>query len=1021
LSQFHALGTFIALDFETTGLSPEFDTIIEIGAIRFDAGVETARYSTLVNPKRQVSPEISQLTGISNQDLLSAPSLDAVRKDFARFLTSDDDGRQFPIMAHNAGFEKAFLHHIFGTTSGSTSSSTSSSESSSASRFGGNNSDDNYVSDDSDDNAYVAPPMLDTKDLLALMYPLAPSLSLEAFIRDFGIRDFEHHRGLQDALDMIDVVKKLDAELSKPEFASLCAIVEYWFGTDKNTGKSTGKKAGKLETENTSWLWRSFFAGRHKDEPLPDYRNFKEIYGAIERSDLPTKLAEAPLRLGDPSFFAPAFSNYQLRSAQQTMAERASRTLNDGGIYVAEAGTGTGKTLAYLTAALSALAADASSPVVVSTHTKALQNQFLDQELPRIQALFGVPELRAVALKGMSNYACLRKVSEALPEDERLFGTSTDALFAGAFLTRWLDQTLEGEVDELPRPLHDYAIIKNVSNDSRADFRDCTRHQCSFYEECFFFKKQWQAQSAHILAVNHSLLLTYPKSYPAFDRLVVDEADELPVEAVEAFSGVASQSRIRETLHELSDQFGVLSAVYGEVQVFSKDTKKAKQSSSASPTTLPNLSHIWGLGTRSKEILATLNTLMAEVRRDDVFTIQATLSDAKFSQDQRVRLLDGLENLRVLLREVVIVAEKTFKAAVALSPSEATPAMKDLQYRWEDGEKIEKILADFLEQNERKAALYVRIEKFEWSVVVSPYNIGELFAENVGRKLHAAVFASATISSTRDMKDFNKALGLNLFGTEDSPKALSSSRFESPFDYRNNSQIVFLKNFPSNAQPQFAQRSAEFIAEAARKLGGRTLVLFTSKARLQQVHKALFGLLNASNIDLFSHGITSPSQIKCVEQFKRSRAAVLMGARGLWKGVDIPGDDLQCLVLEKMPYAVPNPYTKGLQDALVLQYSDDARKRGEQPDSKRLGAMAWNEVDKPLMFQAFRQMFGRLIRTETDRGIMYVLDSQLQSGTLSNRHKQLLELLPSVPYKLADANPALDEIELMRLAKPQQR
>jgi ATP-dependent DNA helicase DinG len=139
----------------------------------------------------------------------------------------------------------------------------------------------------------------------------------------------------------------------------------------------------------------------------------------------------------------------------------------------------------------------------------------------------------------------------------------------------------------------------------------------------------------------------------------------------------------------------------------------------------------------------------------------------------------------------------------------------------------------------------------------------------------------------------------------------------------------------------------------------------------------------------------------------------LMGARGLWKGVDIPGEDLQCLVLEKMPYAVPNPFTKGLQDLLVKTYEEEAYERGEQPDARRCSQLAWNDVDKPLMFQAFRQMFGRLIRTETDKGVMFVLDSQLQNNTLSPRHKQLLELLPDVPYSLAAPEMALRELNFL--------
>ena len=257
------------------------------------------------------------------------------------------------------------------------------------------------------------------------------------------------------------------------------------------------------------------------------------------------------------------------------------------------------------------------------------------------------------------------------------------------------------------------------------------------------------------------------------------------------------------------------------------------------------------------------------------------------------------------------------------------------------------------------------------------------------------------------MGDFLRGIGSHVL----TDHKTSTSRFLSPFDYRANSRIIFLKNFVANTHPDFARMSAEFIANAAEHLGGRTLVLFTSKDRQRKVHDALFPLLRKRGIELMSHGITHFSQHKAIEHFKMSDSAVLMGARGLWKGVDIPGDDLQCLILEKMPYAVPNPFTRGLQDNLVRKYEAEALKRGEQPDLKKFAGYAWNDVDKPQMFQAFRQMFGRLIRTETDKGIMFVLDSQLFNNSLSARHKQLLELLPDVPYAVATPEQALREID----------
>jgi DNA polymerase III epsilon subunit family exonuclease len=958
-SFFQALGEFVALDFETTGLSAEDDTIIEVGAVRYRDGQEVERFSSLVNPNRKLSLEITQLTGITNEELQSAPNLVSVSNKLYAFLGNS------PIMAHNAEFELKFLRAMFG---------------------------DDFM-----------PQMMDSCHLLALVYPFAPTLSLQHFIREFGIRDYEHHRGLQDALDMVEIVRKVDEDLNKPAFAETCAIVEYFFA----------------KTEK--WLWKPLFVGRFPENDtvyngdLPALRNFRSMFAERERPNLRPNLSTAPMRLQEPEFFQKEYKAYQLREAQQKMAQKAAQVLNDGGVYVSEAGTGTGKTLAYLTATLASLSTTTETPVVVSTHTKALQNQFLQQELPRLQRLFDVPELRAVVLKGMNNYACIRKVREIMPLfDGYMYADNIKELYSAAFLTRWMLATEEGELEEIPRPLHEFPVLQAVARDARADYRDCTRHECNFFEQCLYYKKQWEAASAHILAVNHSLLLTYPKSYPEFDRLVVDEADEIVQESIAAFSNTAAHSAMFDFHRFMAGSEGLIEKVVDEVRLVARNSSQAQSTSTKKRGSLEDLtatSDVQLVLERFSQSLGRLNLIMSMIRGEEFFVIQTTLDDTqRISSTSRQQIIAEAENLRILCAEISSLGEKLMKATLGIiSGPDEVPTVRELQSRLKDVEEFHETVKMFLEQDTDKAALYLRIDRNDWAFVATPFNIGERFADAILKPRYAAVFTSATISNTRDMSDFLKGIG-----THTLEHHLSTSRFKSPFDYRSHSKIVFLKNFVANNHPDFAWRSADFIANAAQTLGGRTLVLFTSKERQRKVHDILFPMLREQGIELISHGITQASQHKSVEQFKFAKRAVLMGSRGLWKGVDIPGEDLQCLVLEKMPYAVPNPFTKGLQDLLAKQYEEAAYERGEQADPRKCSQMAWNDVDKPLMFQAFRQMFGRLIRTETDKGVMFVLDSQLQNNTLSPRHKQLLELLPDVPYGLAAQEQALRELEFLR-------
>lgn len=946
MARLSTLGEFIALDFETTGLLPGDDSIIDIGAIHIRNGEEVARYNTLVNPERSISEEISQLTGITNRDLATAPVLAEVQQEFRNFLGD------LPIMAHNAKFEYAFLQQVYGT-------------------------------------AYT-PPMLDTYQVLSLMYPLSPSHSLEYFIRTFDLRSHELHRGLQDALDMLDVIRIVDEALDAPEFATLCTIVERRFGQ-------------VLDNPRRQWMWIPFFAERHAT-PMPPLRNFREHYSNSECEPLPVELTTAPARLSEPAFFATEYDSYQLREQQQRMAERASTTLREGGVYLVEAGTGTGKTLAYSTAILAALATDNASPVVVSTHTKALQNQFLEHEIPGLKRLFDVPQLRAVSLKGMRNYICVRKLEDVLPQSSSLFQEDIDLAdsFSAAFIEYWLYQTSEGELDEFPRPMFELPVIQRTKAQARADFRDCTRRECSHYENCFYFKKEWEAAGAHILAVNHSLLLSYPRTYPEFSRLVVDEADELHSEAREAFSQTVSYTEARDAMEYLG-------GTHGSMKRLLHTLRRVVPHIEGEQDVVPEESKAVAMAERWFAVLDRVEADMRLLNAAELFAFQAEITDERVAPAVRERLFAEIENLRLLCRECAELASAIYSVVEKARLNEdALPDLREMKARLEDVAALEQTLALFAAQDVKKYAMYIQVERDNWAFVVAPYDIGGLFAENILDELHSCVLTSATASIAPDMQDFIDNMGL-----ERTEKPVHTDRFTSPFDYRNNSLVVFLKGMPRHNTDQFPEKAASFIAEVAQKIGGRTLVLFTSKERLRRTHEVLIANVREYGIDVISHGVTNHSMGKCINQFRHTEKAILMGARGMWKGVDIPGDDLQCVIIEKMPYAVPHPYTKGLQNALVEQYRDKAFERGENPDDRRLGAMAWNAVDKPMMFQSFRQMFGRLIRTETDKGVMVVLDAQLQGTGLSPRHRELMGLLPDVPYKVCFPNHALDEFDFL--------
>ncbi len=461
----------VSLDLETTGLDPQLDAVMEIGAVRFQGDRVEDEFHTLINPGRPVPPFVAQLTGISDSMLAGAPRLAEVLGDLQAFVGDS------PILGHNVGFDLGFLQ-IKGLFSLNTA--------------------------------------LDTYDLASVLMPSAARYGLGSLASALEIPVSTTHRALDDARTTRQVMLRLLDRMSAlpgwlvEEVARLGADLDWGAGWFFDQALQAAPPAPALRSETDSSQFPGFA------RPLPED-------GRLEPSDAPVALdveaLAAVLEPGGP--FAKKFPSYEHRSQQVSMLRAVASALSEGRHLLVEAGTGTGKSMAYLVPALT-WAAENGRRVVVSTNTLNLQDQLLLKDVPDLRQVFDQP-FRAVALKGRANYLCPRQLATL----RRLGPRSPDEMRVLAKILVWLSEGGTGDRGQINLIRSGEGLAWSRLS---AESDGCTLDTCvsQMGGVCPFFKARRQAEEAHLVIVNHALLLadiaTGNRVIPDYDRLIVDEA-----------------------------------------------------------------------------------------------------------------------------------------------------------------------------------------------------------------------------------------------------------------------------------------------------------------------------------------------------------------------------------------------------------------------------------------------------------------------------------------------------------------
>lgn len=640
-----------------------------------------------------------------------------------------------------------------------------------------------------------------------------------------------------------------------------------------------------------------------------------------------------------------AIPQYQLRDVQLQMAIKVWKTLQQSSSLVCEAGTGTGKTFAYLVPVFLS-----GQQTIISTGTRNLQDQLYDKDLPLISKVLEPLIERTVSislLKGRTNYVCLYRLNQA--EKESWYDEQTQADLQT--LKKYHTQTRYADRAEFTM-LEEQSSVWSIVTSSTDN---CLGAHCPDYEHCYVLKAREQALSADIVIVNHHLLMAdlnlkkdaLGEILPTAVNYIIDEAHQLPEIASRFFSRRISSQQIKDLLQDVR-----------------KELK-------AQPSSGESFKH---LNQDIRRLLDDLTLVLSRYKqRGNWLDIQSAI---KPMVDEVTYVLNKLATLLTTLAPVNQVLEHFAQRAELL-----LAAFNQLTFY-----KTRDEAQDETKDKQRKTDITNNIHWFEcrnngFEINSTPLLIGEQFRAQVEPLNAAWVFTSASltindsaIANINASSDTKLASQFNYFATQLGLNQADFARYDSPFNYARQSVIYAPQNMPMPGEPHYTRTLIKTIIPLIHWLKGRTFLLFTSYRAMREAHQ----LLSDSGFILLVQGDAPKRQL--INQFKQTKNSVLLGTSSFWEGVDVKGDALSCVVLDKLPFASPGePVLEARIDYLQQQ-----------------GINAFYQLQLPQAAMALKQGAGRLIRDINDTGILVLADPRLFNKSYG---RYLRNSLPDMPVE----------------------
>jgi predicted DnaQ family exonuclease/DinG family helicase len=916
------LSTFTAIDLETTGIKPELEEVIEWGAARFEDGRLESTFRTFVHPGRPVPEEITALTGITDQDLRDSPDFAAAYSKFLQFWEPS------PVVGHHVDFDLGFLNasisrHVPEATS----------------------------------TLFQGRPIYDTGQLARALLPSEIGYGLSALIKSHKIHRPKAHRALEDATATGWLFLMLTKAALDLDFQTVSTHLRFLEGSRQYVQRFLVRLGNVLaKQELTRPIRPSVVAVPAGLEEIEDDR--------LPRQAPPWREEDYQRIFSAGGDIARAFPGFEERPQQAAMATAVHKSFRENRFLGVEAGTGTGKSLAYLAPALAWACANPNERrrVVVSTGTKNLQEQLFNKDLPDLR--LSLPfRFRTALLKGRSNYLCLNRWKTILADP--MFRLTPEERLAALPLVRWVQETRTGDLSEVSAIYGPVAV--SLRSKTASDPGVCRGSACKESKGCFLQRARRRALNAHVVVVNHALLFSDVSSDGSvlgeYDRLIVDEAHRLEKAAVSHLGIEWSEAILNRPLNRLYQG--------GRVERGILTQMKQKLGVPQDPVSLRLAAEIQSvsdqvvqLGDFGKDFLQKFQRKVESAlpTNDNGFAIKKRYrgEDSPFRHFRQLAgtlvihykgLINSLERLLELRKDMepkFPFYNDDIAGELSAAKDELTRDRENFLFLSDSNDPNWVSWYEIWGQQERR---WVKLQ-------AAPLDVSGLINEALWKRVKTAVLTSATLAVGTSFDHFTKTVGLELVPQERREMLL----LDSPFNLDRQMAILAPKYFPTPKNTaQYLDEVARLVKQVAASKRG-TLVLFTSYQALNHVASMIRSFLEQQGITLLMQGRDGSPDL-LLRRFRDDRSSVLFGTDSFWEGIDVVGEALEVLIVTRLPFDVPT-------DPWIEARNEQIEARGGNP---------FMEFSVPEAVIRLRQGVGRLIRTKTDRGVVMVTDSRMIS------------------------------------------
>lgn len=919
---------YVVIDLETTGNSvKKGDRIIQFAAVVIENNTIVDQFSSLLNPGQPIPVFIEELTGLTDEMVRDAPEFTEIAPKVVEML----EGAFF--VAHNVLFDLSFLQEelIMAGFEG----------------FYG--------------------PVLDTVEMARILFPSSDSYKLSDLAIQEGLRHDRPHQADSDAY--------VTGEL-------LLILFELLRSLPVKTIKQLYQLSGGLKSDLIDILEELIIEKEKRIDDLPYY--LEEYRGiCIKKFPLDNECKERdeefyPLHESEKEHLLKrAFPDFEIRKGQFKMMDIVHHSFQHERHAMIEAGTGVGKSLAYLLPALYT-AINSHEPVIISTFTTQLQEQLLQKDIPLLAKAVAFP-FHTVLIKGKNHYINIEKFVKILREEEDNY----DTILTKMQILVWLTQTNTGDCDELNLSSGGRLFWHRIKHD---DSLRSSRENRDFY-----LNMRRKAQKADLIITNHSLLLSDlvadKPQLPESNYIIIDEGHHFEKVAGKYFGSKLDFASTRFLLHQMG---------LSEQKMLAHKIEKLLQSYSENQEGLPHMIELNGIMSELLYAMDELFTILAMIAKKGVKNkVQGKISCPLFfdmskeTKAFRAKAEQFLFLLTDYAREVSVRIERLKK--VNQKDILKNSVVHEAATWLNDCDKlkgcIRKIIHQSLSEDISWIEMDTRSSQNRTTLYSQPISVSNQLKEILFKQKKSVIVTSATLAVKGSFKYAANALGIQT-------EPCHYEQLQSPFDFEKQVQLVIANDLPEvtsvSLQDYVAAIGAHIIsiAEATR---GRLLILFTSYEMLRKTYELIKESGFLQEYTMLAQGITGGSRTRLVKNFQRFDKAILLGTNSFWEGIDIPGEDLSCLIMVRLPFAPP----------------DDPLTEAKCDNIKKLGGNPFYDYSLPEAVLRFKQGFGRLIRTKNDRGIMIIFDHRIISTQYG---KSFLNSLPGVKAKEMDIDQTVNLI-----------